>query len=430
MVQEAGVVGAGGAGFPTHLKLAAKVELLMVNGAECEPLLQVDQELIKVYAAELVEALCVCMSVTGAVKGVFAIKGMYETARAALEEAIAGRPELAVFVMGNFYPAGDEQVLVHEVTGRVVPEGGIPLQVGAVVINVETLWNIYQALQGAPVTDSYVTVAGSVARPVTLRVAIGTPVRDVIEAAGGAVSPEVAVIHGGPMMGSLVTSLEMPVSKTTKGLIVLPREHPLIRRRYANPDLSLSRAITACCQCRQCTDLCPRYLLGHTVEPHRIMRVAGYGLANDTVAWTSAFLCSECGVCDSFACPADLSPRDVFRAVKAQLIAAGVKNPHHAVPLPRVQWRVPTDRLVWRMGLMPYFCDAPLISDTLQPQWVKVPLKQNQGARSVAMVKKGDRVARGQLIATPPEGMLGARHHASVSGVVVGVGDEVVIRRV
>lgn len=429
IVQNAGVVGAGGAGFPTHVKLQAQVELIVVNGAECEPLLHVDQELAKAFAPQLVEALRACLLATGASKGVFALKAKYEQARAALEEAIAGHGELVVFPLGNFYPAGDEQVLVHEVTGRVVPEGGIPLQVGGVVINVETLFNVYRALHGHAVTDTYITVAGAVARPVTLQVAVGTSIAEVLAEAGGPTVSDAAVIQGGPVMGSLLDSLETPVSKVTKGLVVLPGAHPLIRRMRTPVHVCLERAITACCQCRQCTDLCPRHLLGHAIEPHRVMRVAGYGLTQDTAAWTSAFLCSECGVCDSFACPAGLSPRQVFRTVKGQLMAAKVKNPHRAKALPRQGWRVPTDRLVWRMGLAPYVSEAPLVATALRPLVVKVPLKQNAGAPSLAAVQVGERVEAGQLVAEPPEGALGARHHASIAGEVIAVGDEVVIRR-
>jgi Na+-translocating ferredoxin:NAD+ oxidoreductase RnfC subunit len=183
-VRDAGVVGAGGAGFPTHVKLAAQVECIIVNGAECEPLLHVDQELAKAYAPELVEALRACVSSTGASAGIFALKEKYREARGALTAAVAGQAGLSVFALENSYPAGDEHVLVHEVTGRVVPEGGIPLNVGIVVLNVETLYNIWSALQGQPVTDTFVTVCGEVKQPATLRLAVGTSIADALAGSG------------------------------------------------------------------------------------------------------------------------------------------------------------------------------------------------------------------------------------------------------
>ena len=427
-VQAAGVVGAGGAGFPTHVKLDAQVDCIIVNGAECEPLLQVDQELAKKHAAELVQALKACMSSTGADTGVFALKTKYTQAIAALNAAIAGQAGLSVFGLQNCYPVGDEHILVHEVSGRVVPEGGIPLNVGIVVINVETLYNVWLALQGQPVCDTFVTVCGEVRQPVTLRLAVGTSVADALEAAGGVTCDHPVVINGGPVMGKPVDSMEDPVTKTTKGLIVLPSDHPHVRRMRRPIGLSLERAVTACCQCRLCTDLCPRALLGHELAPHKIMRAAGYALTEDVAAWTAAFLCSECGVCDTFACPADLSPRQVYRRVKSELGAAGVRNPHRrsTVPLPeRAYRRVPTERLIWRMGLESYVVDAPLRDEVLLPETVKIPLKQNAGAASVPVVKVGEHVSRGQVVAEPPPNALGARHHASVPGTVTAVGKEV-----
>lgn len=153
LVRDAGVVGAGGAGFPTHVKLAAdNVEYVIVNGAECEPLLRVDQQLSERFAPQLLNALDGIVSVLGARKGIFALKGKYKNAIKVLNECIGKRDTLEVFELKDFYPAGDEQVLVYEVTQRIVPEGGIPLMVGCVVINVETLLNVSNALNQIPVS--------------------------------------------------------------------------------------------------------------------------------------------------------------------------------------------------------------------------------------------------------------------------------------
>ena len=142
LIRKAGVVGAGGAGFPTHVKAQAKAEIVISNGAECEPLLHKDKELMKRHAPLLVEGLETMMAATGAKKGVLAVKAKYKDVVAACEGAVHGRPGLSVFQLGDFYPAGDEYTLVYEVTGKLIPPAGLPLQVGSVVDNVETLINV------------------------------------------------------------------------------------------------------------------------------------------------------------------------------------------------------------------------------------------------------------------------------------------------
>ena len=159
-VVQAGIVGAGGAGFPTHVKLNAKADTVIINGAECEPLLRVDQQLMALKAEKMLTALDWIVEHVGAQRGVVALKSHYHNAVEALNAALPNHPKLAVHEMGAFYPAGDEQVIVCEVTGRVVPEGGIPIQVGVVVTNVETVLNIYDAVTAQiPVTQKYVTLS-------------------------------------------------------------------------------------------------------------------------------------------------------------------------------------------------------------------------------------------------------------------------------
>ncbi|HVI43170.1 MAG TPA: propanediol utilization protein, partial [Anaerovoracaceae bacterium] len=177
-VREAGIVGAGGAGFPTHVKLASKAEYFILNGAECEPLLRVDQQLIKAYAREMIAGIKLVMATIGAKNAFVAIKGKHKEAIKAVKDCIDDNC-ISVIVLEDFYPAGDEQVLVYEVLKRVVPELGIPLKVGCVVMNTETVLNIYNSTLQNPVIDTYLTVTGKIKNPVTLKLPIGTSVRDV-----------------------------------------------------------------------------------------------------------------------------------------------------------------------------------------------------------------------------------------------------------
>ena len=423
-VKAAGVVGAGGAGFPTHVKIKAQAELVIANGAECEPLLRTNEQLMITRAPDILAGLKLVMKTTGAPKGIIGIKEKHQEAVQALQAAIQheGGKKIQLFFLPDIYPAGDEQVLVHEVTGRIVPEGGIPLQVGVVVSNVETLLNIAEAVQGKAVTEKYVTVTGAVNCPVTLKVPIGTSIQEMIAAAGGATVTHYMVIDGGPMMGKIVSETA-PVTKTTGGLIVLPAAHSLIRQKTMPWKTILNRAKAVCCSCRACTESCPRHLLGHRLEPHRIMQAVGSGVQNSEIL-TNAFLCSECGVCDTFGCTMGLSPRQVNHELKQILGKAGIKNPNHNQPASARRNRqyhcVPTTRILHRLGLSNFDVPAPLkLEQTVRPKEVKLLLLQHIGAPAIPIVKTGDVVTAGQLIAAIPEkAAVSANIHASISGAV------------
>jgi Na+-translocating ferredoxin:NAD+ oxidoreductase RnfC subunit len=432
-VKAAGVVGAGGAGFPTHIKMNAAVDVVIVNGAECEPLLRADQQLMAAESMKLIVGLQTVMLVTGASRGIIGLKPKYDQAVQSLRASLdrLGKPRIELFFLPDFYPAGDEQVLVYEATGRIVPEGGIPLEVGVVVSNVQTMINVAQALEGKPVTDKYVTVTGAVNHPVTLLVPIGTPAGELIRLAGGAQEAEYAVIDGGPMMGKIV-SADSPVTKTTGGIIVLPVNHPLVLQKNTRWAAIASRARAACCNCMACTDVCPRYLLGHGLQPHRIMQAVGRGSVSSDAVVTSAFLCSECGVCDSYGCSMGLSPRRVNAELKRQLTQAGVKNPHRQKPptsrSARDYRRVPVKRLLARLGLERYDVKAPLDTRQITVSKVTLPLRQHIGAPAKPVVAVGQTVKRGDLIAAIPDGSaVSANIHASISGHVTAVNDAVTI---
>ncbi|MDN7221152.1 SLBB domain-containing protein, partial [Klebsiella pneumoniae] len=297
-VRAAGVVGAGGAGFPTHIKLQARVDTVLVNAAECEPMLKVDQQLMAQQADRLIRGLGYAMTATGAREGIIALKAKYAPAIAALTPRL---PEWArLHILPDVYPAGDEVLTIWLATGRRVPPAALPVSVGVVVNNVQTVLNIARAVeQGYPVTRRTLTVNGAVARPLTLAVPLGISLREVLDLAGGATVDDPGFINGGPMMGSLITSLETPVTKTTGGLLVLPGNHPLIQRRRQDERTLLAIARTVCEQCRLCTDLCPRHLIGHELSPHLLVRAVNYRQAATPSLLLSALTCSECNVCES-----------------------------------------------------------------------------------------------------------------------------------
>lgn len=424
-IYDAGVVGAGGAGFPTHRKLDCSVEYLIINGAECEPLLKTDQYLMRGKSEQLVYAACLAGELVKASHVIFALKRKYVNEAASLRSAIQKNGAGAeIFCLDGVYPTGDEHVLVYEVTGRTVRPGGIPLSVGAVVSNVNTVYNIYEAVKGKPVTSRYMTVAGQVNRPVLVKAPIGTPAAECIKAAGGTALEGYSVIMGGPMMGKITDCGQLEnryVCKTDSGMIVIPGDHYLVKRASASIEHIINQAKSACIQCSYCTDLCPRYLVGHRLRPHRIMRAIAAGIGDDDI-YNEAFLCSECGICELYACPMGLSPRKVNIYVKNRLRDAGVKPGSPPENLSNTAVRdfrkVPLARLMSRLDIARY--DRPPEDEVieLRPDKVCIRLKQHIGVPAVPVVSPGDKVAEGQLIAAVEYGQTGANIHASIDGTV------------
>src|SRR5580700_3745982 len=200
-VRQAGVVGAGGGGFPTHVKLGAQAETVIANGAECEPLLHKDAVIMEESAAELVRGMQLAMEAVGAREGVIGVKGKKKHAVEAVTAASKGT-NVRVQLLGDYYPAGDEYDLVYNVTGKLIPPGGIPIAVGVVVNNVETFVNIAAANEGRPLTHKMLTIAGAVKNPVTIKVPIGTTYRQCVEYAGGLTTDDPVMCIGGLMMGT------------------------------------------------------------------------------------------------------------------------------------------------------------------------------------------------------------------------------------
>lgn len=423
-IRAAGVVGAGGAGFPAHVKLGAQAEYVIANGAECEPLLRCDQLLMQRSADKIVRGLETAMEAVGAKAGVIATKAHYHEAVRALQAAIQGRSALSLHLMDAYYPSGDEKSVIYEVTGRVVPSGRLPADVGCVVCNVASLAQIADAMDGISVTSRDVTVGGDVPAPLTLSVPIGTAFREVIARSGFTGTKETHVlIVGGPCMGRLEPDWDGPVTKTTGGLLLLPKQHPLILRRTQSRERMLNLARAVCCQCSQCTQLCPRNALGLHVQPHKAMRAVTTGNGTLLGNAQSILACSSCGVCTNYACPMGLVPSEVMALLKAELGKLGVRpEPEKDIAVDPFlpQKRVPVRRLIARMGLSAYDVPAPY-RGTLEAGRVSIPLRQHAGRPAEACVHVGDAVRRGDVIGEIPDKALGARVHASIDGTVTRV---------
>ena len=428
-IAKAGVVGAGGAGFPTHVKLSGKADTVVLNGAECEPLLHKDKELILSDAELIAEGLSRAMNLVGAREGVVAIKSKYSSVVSAMSKAL--RPNMRVALLPDIYPSGDEFVLVYLTLGRIIPPGAIPLAVGAVVMNIETARNVANVGR-TPVVDKYLSIAGAVLKPCTVKVPIGTSLRSCLELAGGATVSNPSFILGGVMMGKLVPNIDIPITKTTGGLIVLPEDHFVVQRKKWDWKKTQRLGKSACDQCARCTELCPRYLLGHPIEPHRSMRNLGFNSSEDLNVLGSLF-CSECNLCSYSSCPEGLDPRGVNRQNKINLAQKKTRwdnptfRPERTDALFEFR-KTPTKRLMQRVGLGKFQNIGPLLEHELHPQEVKILLRQHIGAPCTPIVKSGDRVKRGQTIAVRPnvdgKVALGADISASIDGVVSVIDSE------
>ncbi len=432
-ILEAGIVGAGGAGFPTHVKLNTQAEWFIINAAECEPLIETDKYICRTFATELVQAAQWVGTHLNATHIVFALKGKYHQEIQALQEAIiAEKADITIFQMKTFYPAGDEQTMVSQVVGKSIPERGLPSAVGAVVNNVGTLLTIHHMMaQGKPVTQKYLSVVGEVSQPVMLHTPIGTPISQCIAAANPNIS-DYAIILGGPMMGKVVTDREAiaqaVVTKTTGNIIVLPPDHYLVTHNAMSMERLRKQAFSACIQCRMCTDLCPRYLIGHNIHPHLVMRnLYREKMIEDDETFLRTFgeaaNCCSCGACELFTCPMGLSPRRVNDYIKEQLRTRGIDVPRKPDPTAHRDadlHQIPTGRLISRLGLSAYDGKHAHQCLRVEPEEIFIPFQQHIGAPAQPCCNIGDVVQEGDMVATAAPG-LSTNIHAGLSGVVTEI---------
>jgi len=375
IIEKAGIVGAGGGGFPAHLKLDARCKTILLNCAECEPLWHTDQQLLARFADEILYTLNQLAEILDA-NAIVVVKKSYTATVSAVKKSITPQlreravpntdevhiwnyqPRITLCEIGDFYPAGDEIVLIHEATGVVIPPGSLPIESGYIVFNVETVYNMHHALEhGLPVTHKWMTITGEVQNPTTAHIPLGTTVEEVVKIAGGATVANPSYITGA-MMGSIVPP-SYEITKTTGGIIVLPVDHAKVRK--PNVNASLNRIASACCQCRTCTDMCPRAQLGYPLQPHRIMRALSARNAALTVpnasdqAHHGMMYCSTCGVCETIACPQSLAPRELIKKFKSALSSVIPEKCDPAAVSPARRGRmVDATRLKIRLGLQKY----------------------------------------------------------------------------
>ncbi len=431
IIKKAGVAGAGGAGFPSYAKLNKATEIIILNCAECEPLLKLHRQVLENHAEEILYALSVIAETVEASKVIIAVKPAYKEAIAAVNKVISNYKNTEIGLLPEIYPAGDEVVTIYETTGRVVPPGKIPISVGVTVFNVETALNVARALkEEAPVTYKYITICGEVKNPVTLKAPLGMTYGELIEMAGGATVDNPVLIAGGPMTGMIAHKNDV-VTKTSNAVLVMPEHQYIVAKRLTPMGINMKRAMAACCNCRMCTDLCSRNVLGHPIEPQKFMQAASSGAVSDTAPYINTMFCSACGLCEMYACGQGLNPRTMIAATKSMLRKNGIKIPDDVELAPVSSTReyrtVPMERLKARLGLDVYDVPAPLSEELIGASRVKIMLSQSIGAPATATVKTGDKVKAGDVVGSAVENALSLPVHASVNGTVAEVTDKYVL---
>ena len=303
-IQHAGLVGMGGAAFPTHVKLKVpsgkRVSFVMLNGCECEPYLTCDHRVMVEEAEAVKRGLDLIMKLTGAERGYVGIERNKPDAIDRMREVAAGAP-IEVMGLEVKYPQGAEKMLIDAILKKEVPSGGLPLDLEIVVQNVGTAAAIARLFDdGEPLIERAVTVTGpGIRRPSNLLVPIGTPIREVIEHCGGLLPEAKQVVLGGPMMGMAQKDLSVPVTKGTSGILVLTKAQTVVQEE-------------PCIRCGRCVEACPMFL-----NPSRLAQLAR-AERTDTLKEFHVLDCFECASC-SFSCPSHIPLVQLIRVGKAQV---------------------------------------------------------------------------------------------------------------
>ncbi|MBQ7831250.1 MAG: 4Fe-4S dicluster domain-containing protein [Clostridia bacterium] len=431
IMKEAGIVGGGGAGFPSYAKLADGADVLVVNGAECEPLLYTDYVLLQKELPMVLFGIQAVLEYANIPAALLCVKE-HTAKRLRLTDGTRLAERVVLKTLPDVYPMGDEISLIYQATGRVVKPGNLPITAGVIVYNVETLYNVAAMVKfSKPLTMKWLTIGGNVPQPIVVRVPVGTPVSLLFEQNSIEVPEAHTVLDGGPSMGKVIDPETAVVTKTTKGYLILANNTPAIESKFLDGAKSIARAETACCQCTRCTDMCPRNLLGYPLEPHKMVRTAKGAATVMPEMVLSATLCCGCGICETLACCQGISPRAVINEYKALLAKNKLRyvSKTDVSPAPEREYRmVPSERWASVLGVAKYDAVAKYIGEQTYPR-VEILLRQHIGAPSVAIVQDGDIVKKGDKIAESAEG-LSLPQYASIDGRVSVYGDKIIIDKV
>ncbi len=431
ILQKNGVVGAGGAGFPSFGKLTDGAAFLVINAVECEPLMYTDLTLCGEKLDDIVIGMRAVMEFANIPEGLLCIKD-YRALHLGLEDGQVLAEGIRVKHVPNVYPMGDEINLIYTATGRLVQPGHLPISQGIIVYNSETVYNIGLAVRNdQPVIEKWLTIGGNVPEVKCVRVPIGMKVTDLFKQMNVVIPENHVVIDGGPSMGNIINVKNAVVTKTTKALLILPDTIPAVTGKLRTMNENLRMAASVCCQCTRCTDMCPRHLLGFPIEPHKMVRATISTAQITPELILTANLCCSCDICGTFACCQGISPMQVIKEFKAILGKHKVRymadpNDHFEVNPDRPYRMLSSTKWKDMLGVTKYDRYPTYIEKPVEAKHVEIKMSQHIGAPSVPIVAVGDTVALGQMIAGAGNG-LSVPQYASIAGKVTYVDDQKII---
>lgn len=431
ILQSCGIVGAGGAGFPSYAKLAEGAEFLVINCAECEPLIYTDFMLMREKMDKIVGGAQIIMENTGIKHSYISIKEHRGHMLGYTDGQVLGKG-VSVKLLPNVYPMGDEINLIYETTGRVVKPGCLPITSGIIVFNGETVYNVWRAYNmHRPVVSDWFTIGGDIPKRYVVKTPIGTRLKDVFDQLGVTFNPDThVIINGGPSMGKIDDLNTIVVNRTSKSFLILPKTARAVKNKQVHIDDMLRRAASACCGCTRCTEMCPRHTLGYPIEPHKMIRVAtGNAAVDHPELVTTASLCCSCGICAEVCCQ-EISPKDVILNLKGILAKNKLRftpgNEEYHVSADRPNRMIASHRWEDILNVHKYDVVPEFVFEKLKVKRVEVPMGTHIGAKAIPAVKIGDMVEEAQRIADAAPG-LSIPQFASISGKVTYVDENKVV---
>ena len=430
---------------------------VIVSAIKDNPLSFAEEYLLQREWHKIIDGLKLLMVNHHAEKGIIAVSKSDRPVIADLRDRVEDCGNIDLFFIGDFYPAADQAILIYEITGQPF-SGATPAALsGSLVYDLQTVINIYEAVtEEKPVTRRLLTCTGEVALPSLVLGHLGVSFREVIELCGGAATTtidEYVIFSGAPARGAVITDIDTPVTRSTTTITVLPADHELVKERSRTISTQIKKIKSVCNQCSFCTELCPVYLLGGKLYPHLIMRQIAYGPAEPEEVILGALLCSECGICEVFACPHKLSPRAVNKQIKERLkqeaqpesLLSDKINGHisghisdkisghisgQLQPRSNRDYRkVPFKRLADLFSVGPYAVPPKMELLETSPGQVELLFQEISAAGVLPRVKTGEEIAEGSLVAETKIST-GAGLHTSISGKVIFLSKErVIIRR-
>ena len=430
-MRNAGVVGTDKLAMPSYVKLSSKADLIIANGAESEPLLQSEKSLLKENPELIIDGIKIAMEATGALKAVIAIRSSEKERMNHLNDILKKESNIEVFYLEDFYPSGDDPILVYEVTKKLIPEGKTPLDEGIVVEKLLSFAWMYQGYHGKPVTERPVSVIGEVHQPQVAWFPIGTLYKDVLKLAGGiTIDPSRAVIFdGGPLQGEVVKDLNNGIGKTTSAVMVLPKDHVISKIKMKSLEEMVRQHQGVSDESSLLDDLCPRNQLGYDIFPSKVMRNFHFPELLTSSHVKSSNLCNDCSLCEFLGSSSlSESPRLAYKEFQKSLERLGGRITGEVQEKRKVRSaynhnKVSCSHLAKRIQVEKYESFNRSILPKKSPQKVRVPVTRHKGIPAQPVVVEGQSLRMGDVIAFSPLGELGTTYHASIPGKVGEVND-------